>query len=223
MDKNFFKSFYDYSWKKKNDSSFDFYERNWCLEEFFGEKGRVLDVACGSGTVGVWLQKKGFKVTGVDISKVALGLAKKKGLKDLVCHDIGESLPFKDKSYDYVFAGDIIEHLLDPLKLLKEAGRVLRDEGHLIVSTPNYGYWYYRLGYLKNGKVPCTEGIGRQPWKWEHLRLFDKDSLLALIKEAGFRPVKIKGASKRKIDILLEKFSPQIFGSILVVEAIKQE
>jgi len=49
----------------------------------------------------------------------------------------GEYLPFRDASFQLVFAGEVIEHLREPLRALKEWVRVLKDEGRIVISTPN--------------------------------------------------------------------------------------
>jgi hypothetical protein len=64
---------------------------------------------------------------------------------------------------------------------LKEAWRVLKPGGHLLITTPNFGYLHNRLHYLL-GQEPDNEGV--------HLRFFTGPRLRRLVEEAGFQ---IKG------------------------------
>ncbi|MDP3888432.1 MAG: class I SAM-dependent methyltransferase [bacterium] len=221
MKKNFVMEKYDSTWGNKKDEKFAFYERNHRLDEFFSRPGKVLDLACGSGTVGLWLQKNGFEVDGIDISQVALDLARKKGLRKVVIGDLEKPLPFPDKSFDYVFAGDILEHVINTVGLLRETERVLKDDGRLIFSVPNMGYWYYRLTYLVKGEVPKTEGLEAKPWEWEHIRFYNTRIIKELVKEVKFEFVKSVGVCRKPLDNFLAKYYPDLFASILIVEAEK--
>jgi SAM-dependent methyltransferase len=83
-----------------------------------------LDVGCAAGI----LKIMGFSgVVGIDIvsgpSVTILASA--------------EYLPFRNESFQLVFAGEVIEHLREPMQALREWVRVLRDGGKMIISTPN--------------------------------------------------------------------------------------
>jgi len=62
-------------------------------------------------------------------------------------------LPFENNYFDFVFAGEIIEHLFDSRFFLKEVHRVLKINGYLILSTPNLARIDDRLKFLL-GKTP---------------------------------------------------------------------
>ena len=84
----------------------------------------ALDVGCAAGI----LKAMGLSgVLGIDFvsSPAVVVLAS------------GEYLPFRDASFQLVFAGEVIEHLREPLRALKEWVRVLKDEGRIVISTPN--------------------------------------------------------------------------------------
>lgn len=101
------------------------------------ENSSVLDVGANSGEFMKMLleRRKGVKVKGIDLSEVAVQKAKEKGL-DVILGD-GESLPFEDASFDYVVLMEVIVHVHDPKKLLKEIKRVLKKDGVLLGSAPH--------------------------------------------------------------------------------------
>lgn len=95
----------------------------------------VLDVGCNSGELMVLLKKKGCRVTGVDLSDIAILAAKKKGLR--VIKASAEELPFKDKRFDVVVLREVLIHVHEPLKALKEIRRVLKPNGFMVGTVPH--------------------------------------------------------------------------------------
>lgn len=212
------KKHYEDFWQKRNEK-FEDYSRNLALRNFFKFNEKVLDIGCGDGTVGEYLIKKyKSEVYGIDISEDAVEKAKKKNVKAQVGSSENKLL-FENETFDTVFWGDNIEHLFDPLSTAKEIKRVLKQDGRLILSCPNMGYWRYRLYFLLNGKLPDTEWTGYVPWHWSHIRFFNIGILKQFIKEAGFAKVtQISGVSERRIDKLLLPFSHSFFGMIIIME-----
>lgn len=102
-------------------------------------KFRLLEVGCGAGyflrCIERWFPQ--CEAFGIDIDQDLIEYARKYLCKTkLIKHD-GHKLPFEDKSFDVVCALQVIEHLEKPESFFEEANRVLRNEGHLIISTPN--------------------------------------------------------------------------------------
>lgn len=100
------------------------------------EKSKVLDVGCNDGVFMELLRdKRQCDVYGVDVSEVALEEAKKRNLNVQLAD--GETLPFDDKSFDVVILMEVLSHLHDPDKVLKEIRRVLKKNGVLLGSCPH--------------------------------------------------------------------------------------
>lgn len=216
------KRFYNKRWATPKKVDFFGYERNRILPEFFPPTERhekVLDLGCGSGQVAAYLKKQGYRIWGIDISKRAVSLAKKLKIGEFLVGDIEEKLPYRPSFFDIVFWGDGIEHVFEPEKVLKEVKRVLKPGGRVIISCPNMAFWIYRWHYLKTGTIPHTEGHQCEPWQTGHIRFFNSKILARLLKKTGFKPTKIRGASKPGMNSFFSKFWPELFASIILVEA----
>ncbi len=100
------------------------------------ERPRVLDLGCGTGVVLGELEGWAEPV-GLDFSPLALGFCRRRGLRLLVAAR-GESLPLRTSSFDAVLALDILEHIPDDEAAFREAYRVLRPGGALVLSVPAF-------------------------------------------------------------------------------------
>ena len=100
------------------------------------DQDTVLDVGCGIGNI---LERidKGI-LYGVDISKVQIEKAKNRlGSKAILTKSPAEALPFDDKFFSKILCTEVFEHVLEPVLLLKEMKRALKDVGIISLSIPN--------------------------------------------------------------------------------------
>ncbi|THF73250.1 methyltransferase domain-containing protein [Cohnella fermenti] len=100
----------------------------------------VLDAACGTGYGTRMLKDAGaLAVSGIDVDAVSVELAARDYGGPGVAFKVGNvlSLPFPDGVFDLVVSFETIEHVPDGSDWLKEAARVLKPGGRLIISTPN--------------------------------------------------------------------------------------
>jgi 2-polyprenyl-3-methyl-5-hydroxy-6-metoxy-1,4-benzoquinol methylase len=99
-------------------------------------RGRVLDVGCGAGDALDELRRLGWEVEGVDPDPEAVSNAvRNRSLKVRVGTLEDQSYP--EDSFDAVISSHVVEHVHDPVSLLRECRRVLRPGGLLVVATPN--------------------------------------------------------------------------------------
>lgn len=116
------------------------------LAKRFGN-GKILDVGCGDGYISSRLSKNFKDVIGIDISREALKIARKKNPKITFIVADCTNLPFSDESFETIVASEIIEHLTheDGKKFLNEASRVLKPHGVIIASSPNISNPYMKF------------------------------------------------------------------------------
>jgi ubiquinone/menaquinone biosynthesis C-methylase UbiE len=114
----------------------------------------ILDLGCGDGGL-IDIIPPNVAYHGIDISPTQIALArkhiKKIGRKNATIEE-GDILDLKIKSnsYDAILLCDVIEHVLDPDKLLREAKRITKDGGYIILGIPNESLWELtRLALLR--------------------------------------------------------------------------
>jgi 2-polyprenyl-3-methyl-5-hydroxy-6-metoxy-1,4-benzoquinol methylase len=112
-------------------------ERIEIISDIIGRLGNglnVLDVGAGDGIIGEHVWKTGNHVVAVDLPTVAFQAHKRQGL--LTVAGDAEQSSFASNIFDVVLASEILEHLWNPHSFVDEAYRVLKDDGYLIISTP---------------------------------------------------------------------------------------
>ena len=111
--------------------------------------GKLLEAGAGDGVLSDELANLGFEVIACDLNE--------KRFKNRVPNitfrsiDLNSSLPFGDNLFDYVSCLEVIEHLENPHFLIAEFGRVLKNNGLLVISTPNILNLKSRLRFLFEG------------------------------------------------------------------------
>lgn len=112
------------------------------LKNFTSLKGkRFLDLGCGSGGISIAFSKSGAQVVSIDIEKmyplIARSWAQDNNQEIYLSRGSGLDLPFKNNTFDIVSCNDVIEHVEDAKKCVKEISRVLKPKGLLYVTCPN--------------------------------------------------------------------------------------
>lgn len=223
-----YKETYEKFWDKSKDGKFEDYIRNLLLPDFFPADGagkRVCDIAGGAGIVSKWIQDRGYDVSLVEFSDIAVDEAKKRGVQNIFQLQIGGvgSLPFEDNYFDIVFFGDIIEHLFDSESALKEIQRILKPNGRLIISCPNIAYWRFRTYYLVDGDFQRIDVAKQKPWEQEHIRFFNIKILKEFLLKLNFAFSKYQGGNDIWHSSFLSKFFPNLFAHTIISEFINKK
>lgn len=164
------------------------------LELKDGEK--VLDLGCGDGYYSYLLSQLSLnlKITGIDSHQEAIETARTQAPSKKITFIIGdaEKLPFPKNSFDKIIMSEVIEHVNDDMKVLKEARRVLKKDGILVLTTPNKNYSFlwdpvnWTLEHFFNFHI--KSGFFAGIWN-QHLRLYKPEELKKRMEKAGFKIV----------------------------------
>ncbi|MGC4892638.1 methyltransferase domain-containing protein [Micromonospora sp. DT31] len=153
--------------------------------------GPVLELGCGPRGILDPATLPGPLVL-ADVAGTALGAARRAagGQAPAVRLDATRELPFRAGSFVGLLAGELIEHVYDPLALLRECHRVLAPEGLLVLTTPNLAPVQDRLAFL-TGRAP-RQVDPLHPYLWLHIRPFTASLLRRTLRRAGFTPVALR-------------------------------
>jgi 2-polyprenyl-3-methyl-5-hydroxy-6-metoxy-1,4-benzoquinol methylase len=142
----------------------------------------ILEIGCGTGHGSMLIGQRlgNYLYYGCDVAFSALEFASKRyGIeRNNWISANGENLPFKDNQFDAVICLEVIEHIENPGKLLRDIFRVLKKEGKLLISTPN-------------------RSIAGEPTGAYHLKHYTYPELKKLLKKANFEVIKSYGINGR--------------------------
>lgn len=101
---------------------------------------RILDIGASRGTFLLEASKNGATVTGIEPNPAYIAIAnqrsKDEGVPLTMIEGVGEHLPFPDGAFDFVNLSQVIEHVQEPLPVLKEIARVLAPKGAAYIGVP---------------------------------------------------------------------------------------
>jgi len=147
--------------------------------------GRVLDVGCGEGFALAEFQRRGWEVEGIDHSVEGLRAMNPELLEHVEQGNVFELLETRisdGETYEVVWLNNVLEHVTEPLDLLKSLRKLIADDGVLVVTVPNdFSELQERL--LAEGEIPERFWVALP----DHLSYFSSDSLKATANATGWR------------------------------------
>jgi SAM-dependent methyltransferase len=126
-------------------------------------KGKLLDIGCGNKPYELWFKKLVTEYVGCDIVQSSANKV------DVLCK--ANAIPLEDSSFETIFSTQVIEHVEDHQGLVNEAFRLLKKDGHFILSGPMY--WY----------------LHEEPYDFFR---FTKHGFTYILEKAGFEIIEIK-------------------------------
>jgi SAM-dependent methyltransferase len=154
---------------------------------------RVLEIGCATGQLGRLLKARGHHVTGVELVP-EVAEAAREDLDQVVTADVeADGFLFGPDAFDCIVFADVLEHLVDPWRVLREAVALLAPDGRVVASIPNVqnldvirrllrGRWDYR-----------ERGIT----DFGHLRFFTLRTIHGLFAQAGLEVVHVSYKYRR--------------------------
>lgn len=155
---------------------------------------RVLDVGPGRGHLSVALAKLGWSVALVDVeeklnTKDMKIMCKKYQMNSKICDLSCDLIPFEDNLFDLIIFTEVIEHLpCNPVNVMKEVIRVLKQGGHLILTTPNQNNLFTKCKCISGKSIYAPiELFFMDNMKYAiHRREYTMDELIYLLDRVGF-------------------------------------
>jgi 2-polyprenyl-3-methyl-5-hydroxy-6-metoxy-1,4-benzoquinol methylase len=202
----------------------------------------ILDIGCGTMKISEQMLKSvahhapsvpSVSMVGWDISETAVKRAGENGFIAEV-RDITKPVDGGGRKFDMICFFEVLEHIADTDQAMRNIQELLRDDGLLVLSTPNLASWYNRVfllfGLQPHGMELSYENSRLGNWIVRklipepvgtvagHLRLFTWYGLRDFLKYHGFRILTVRGVSNHRWDLvsriisfLLPTFSGDIF------------
>jgi 2-polyprenyl-3-methyl-5-hydroxy-6-metoxy-1,4-benzoquinol methylase len=168
-----------------------FYTYNWVFENMKG-CSTVLEMGYGEGNFTEELVKRNFKPTVLDGSEVLLKKAKQlHGDKVEVASALFEEYQPTQK-FDCVLATHVLEHVDEPIVLLKEMKKWLNANGKIIIIVPNKESLHRQLAVIM-GLQPALDTLGARDKLVGHQRVYSIDTLSKDVSESGLRVIETAG------------------------------
>jgi 2-polyprenyl-3-methyl-5-hydroxy-6-metoxy-1,4-benzoquinol methylase len=186
------------------------------MVELVGGTKRVLDVGCATGYLARALAERGCTVSGVEFDAESAEEARphleRLVIGDLETMDMAEA--FGDDRFDVIVFGDVLEHLRNPLPVLRGAKALLADRGSVVASIPNVAHGSVRLALLAGrfdyqdlGLLDAT-----------HVRFFTRSSVEDLFREAGMVPIDVRrttaGFFDTPVPVSEGEFAPEVVDAV---------
>lgn len=138
--------------------------------------GKVLDVGCCRGILYLFLKDKDVEYIGLDKDEELAGIANKITKNRVVCEDIYTN-KFKRNSFDVIVLCEVLEHVENPLQLLRECKGLLKEGGRVIGTAPNSTSLLSMIWGL----------LGREYGHFDHKQIFSVSELRNVVKLSGLR------------------------------------
>jgi len=169
---------------------------------------RLLDVGCNIGTFLQHAKTLGFQAMGVEPDREAAEVGAESGL-DIKCGYL-QGMNFAEGSFQIITLFEVIEHLTEPIALMRECRRILEPSGRMFITTGNTRSWTVRFVQEKWDYFALRLG---------HISFFNPASMVRLAEKAGFEVVRIETRSFTAQNGLspsnLERFAKKMLGEAL--------
>lgn len=193
------------------------------IQGLIGRNQYILDIGCAKGEIMAYLRDFNNNIIGLDIDEKSVKLCLSRGLKAYCCDIEKEDIPAEFGLFDVVLMAEVLEHLIDPLMVLRnKVYPLLKFGGSLVISTPNLAYIKHRLN-LFFGRMPDfgedQSGLQeKRPYNLFHKSFFSKNSIVETLKLAGFEIKKIEPTqgviSNRMLKFPIFKVLRNLFSSL---------
>jgi 2-polyprenyl-3-methyl-5-hydroxy-6-metoxy-1,4-benzoquinol methylase len=165
-------------------TAWDAFDRNRIFVEEARKYRSVLETGCATGFLSRQIAAWGARVVGIEIDKEAAAIAGQTCARVLSCdlnspdwvHQIGEQ-------FSLVTFGDVLEHLNNPVAVLRQTRELLTPDGRVLICLPNIAHWTIRAQLLAGNFRYQSVGI----LDFTHLRFFTVNSARQFLVESGYR------------------------------------
>lgn len=165
----------------------------------------ILDVGCGGGSLAKILRGIGHTIDGITISEEERASARP-FCREVFIYNLENGLPENVlyNEYDYIVCSHVLEHIVYPGKLLRDARKILKPGGRLIVALPNLMHYKSRMKLLTGDFNYQQAGI----WDYTHVKWYTFSSAQKLLAHANFKIETAEVTGELPLNSLFSKILP---------------
>jgi 2-polyprenyl-3-methyl-5-hydroxy-6-metoxy-1,4-benzoquinol methylase len=183
----------------------------------------VLSVGCGAGRTEAELVRRGIAVIGIEINPQAAQMAKKRGITVLEGDATKIDVATGREPFDCILYADMLEHLVDPVSLLRRHTKNLRVGGIVYVTVPNFrNYQVFWELFVKGHVIYEDAGILDRT----HLRITTRKMVLEWFRDTGLEPIQsryiISGRKRRLLSACLLGLAREFIASQVALIGTKR-
>jgi SAM-dependent methyltransferase len=150
----------------------------------FKPSGEFFEVGCGMGYFLHYAREQGYNVSGIEYAELGVRVCREKFSLNVERGSF-EELREKPDRYDVIFMGDVLEHLMQPLEMLRKANSMLRNSGLVAVEVPSmFNSLTGRLATAGLRILRRKKKMGLPPY---HVNEFTPGTLRTILARAGFK------------------------------------
>lgn len=190
------------AYSQKDDRYFDGAREDFVNELPENPDAKILEIGCSNGNTGALalaMNKCGSYI-GVELHETAALNAKGK-ISQVIIGDIEKiELPFEENSFDVLILSEVLEHLVDPWKILRKLHRYMKPGALIFASSPNVSNYRIILMLLKGEWNLANDGVMDRT----HLRWFTPSSFAEMFESTGYKVLSVEPLSPFRIQTKLQ-------------------
>ena len=151
------------------------------IADIIPESARVLDIGCGDGELLDYLvHEKNVDGSGIELDREGVRRSLQRGLTCIQGDANTDLEHYPDNCFDYTISSNMLQATINPKTVLSE---MLRVSLHVVVSFPNFGYWYNRLYLLTKGRMPVSETLSYEWYETPNIHFCTIKDFMGLCQE----------------------------------------
>ena len=181
------------------------------------KKGRLLEIGCADGYLSKMLSEFPVKITAIDGSKKLIDKARRRKLRNVKFINTLYEEYKPEIQFDTIILSDILEHVSDPVDLLRKTKKWLKKNGRSIVISPNAYSLHRQIGVLA-GMLGNAHDLNATDLKVGHRRVYDIKLLKAKIKKAELKVIKEDGFFLKPLsDVQMEDLPNEVINAFYLI------